>query len=230
MRLRGSNELSIAQPRAGVTVAGIVEGVADDVCALVFDDGPSRWTPPILELLRARGARATFCVIGQSAQALPDVVRDAARAGHEIANHTYTHPLLTGRRTRLVERELARTAAVIEQLTGTRPRLFRPPYVAYDEKVLAASSRTGHVATIVAMPDPPDFEMDSPLEIAKGVVDLVRPGAVICLHDGRPPREPSGITWPTRGPTVTALTLALPRLRAFRFVTVSELLGAAEPR
>src|SRR3954468_24400894 len=123
-------------------VPGLLHGISD-ACALVFDDGPSRWTVPILELLEAHQARATFCVIGESVKARPDIVLEATRAGHEIANHTYSHRRLTDRRTRVVERELARTADVVERVTGARPRLFRPPYVAYDEKVLAAAARTG---------------------------------------------------------------------------------------
>src|SRR5258708_15362928 len=86
--------------------------------ALTFDDGPSEWTEPILDTLRDHGARATFFVVGGSIAGREETVRRAVREGHEIGNHTATHPDLTSRRRRSIRRELAVANRLIEQALG----------------------------------------------------------------------------------------------------------------
>ena len=105
--------------------ASRVEGVA----RLTFDDGPSDWTEPLLEILRRYSIRATFFVIGRKARQRPELVQAAARDGHEIANHTEDHvalPLLAD--DAAIAASLLPTSDLIEELTGRRPRLFRPPW------------------------------------------------------------------------------------------------------
>src|SRR5262249_10022005 len=101
---------------------------ASDVAALTFDDGPDpQWTPRVLDVLAARGARATFFLIGRRAAAAPDIVRAIADAGHEIANHTWSHSSLWLCSPRRTELEIARGHGVLAELTGVGARPPPPP-------------------------------------------------------------------------------------------------------
>jgi peptidoglycan-N-acetylglucosamine deacetylase len=97
--------------------------------ALTFDDGPHPvHTREVLRLLKEHGAKATFFVIGKKAEAHPDVIREIAADGHDIGIHTYSHDrLLNMRPESQIEEEIAKTAEIVEQITGKRPTLFRPP-------------------------------------------------------------------------------------------------------
>lgn len=96
--------------------------------ALTFDDGPSQWTEQILDLLAANGARATFFVCGVAVEGREDTLRRCVAEGHEVANHTHTHPELRDLDRAAVFAELESASAAIESVTGARPRRFRPPY------------------------------------------------------------------------------------------------------
>jgi len=97
--------------------------------ALTFDDGPNpRWTPMLLDLLDRYEVKATFFLIGMFAAGRPDLVRRAHAAGHLIGNHTWTHPNLARTGSRKTREELARTSALLEDLTGAPIRYFRPPF------------------------------------------------------------------------------------------------------
>ena len=102
--------------------------------ALTFDDGPDpEWTPQILDILKAKHVHATFFVIGANAQANPDLIQRIVAEGHELGNHTYTHPNLADTPEQVVALELNATQRLVEALTGRSMRLFRPPYLGDDE-------------------------------------------------------------------------------------------------
>ena len=97
--------------------------------AITFDDGPDPvWTPRILDLLKSRGVHAAFFLIGENAQARPDLVRREFAEGHVIGNHTFTHPDLSRVSPLRFEVELKVTEKLLEWITGRQPKLFRPPY------------------------------------------------------------------------------------------------------
>jgi len=199
----------------------------DRLVALSFDDGPSVWTETILDALRDHGARATFFVVGRSIAGREGTLRRAFREGHEIGNHTTTHPNLSRKRAWSVRRELSATNSLISRTLGVAPRLFRPPYMAYTDTTLRVAGAQGLRWTVLDSErvSPKDFRMEDPEAIAEEVVASIRPGAVVDLHDGRPPGEQSTATLPSRQPTADAVPLILERLGAsgYRFVTVSEL-------
>ena len=142
--------------------------------ALTYDDGPSpRNTPALLDLLAEHDARATFFLIGEHVRKHPGLARDVAAAGHVIGNHTMMHPNLARQRSSRVREELARCQQIIEETTGTRPTLFRPPYgarrpdvlhiarqmamvpvlwnvTAYDWKLIGAEAVLAHINTAIA--------------------------------------------------------------------------------
>ena len=191
--------------------------------ALTFDDGPSAWTPAILELLREHEARATFFLIGQRVRELPEGAREIAAAGHELGSHTLTHPRLTEIPDDEARAKILGGVEAFEEVLGERSPLFRAPGFHAGERELAMVSELG-LEAVFADVDPEDWrpEVDSHA-IFRGVLGGARDGAIVDLHDGYPPP-------PTRArddctATVEALEHLLPCLRAegYDLVTLSEL-------
>src|SRR5436853_1858709 len=97
--------------------------------AMTFDDGPqAKFTPKLLDLLAAHHIKATFFVIGENVAEYPDIVARAAREGHEIGNHSWSHPNFGKMSDEAVRRQIRRTEDAIKSATGSRPNLLRPPY------------------------------------------------------------------------------------------------------
>lgn len=158
---------------------------------LTFDDGPDpKWTPRVLDLLRDRGAKAAFFVIGENAQAWPELVRREFGEGHAVGNHSFTHPDLSRVSPLRMEVELNVTERLLEWILGRQPRLFRPPYhsdEALDEalnaQVIARASGMGFL-TLGQDIDPEDFASHDPQGIAQRALAHADRGSVILLHDG----------------------------------------------
>jgi len=215
------------------------EGYRRGLLALTFDDGPDdRWTDEVLEALDTLGVKATFFLVGQNVEKYPDVVRRIVAAGHEIGNHTFTHPNMATVRRRQAALELNATQRAIEAVTGHSTILFRVPYNTDAEPQhggettpLTVASDLGYV-TVGELIDPLDWSLfattgdqrgqpvrRTPRQLADDIVtqaSTVR-GNVILLHSAGGNREL----------TVRALALAVPELEAsgYRFVTISQLLG-----
>ncbi len=103
--------------------------VAEMKVAFTFDDGPDdKYTPQILDILKAYGVKATFFITGQHAEAHPDIVKRMVSEGHTVGNHSYSHPLLTKLKMASFETQIMSTQSILEKLTGQAPTLFRPPY------------------------------------------------------------------------------------------------------
>src|SRR5579871_3124498 len=98
------------------------------VLALTFDDGPSESTPALLEVLAKHGVRATFFMCGKNVRRLPEVARQVHAQGHEIGNHTDSHPRFDFKSPDYIYREIAAAQDTIQETTGVTPRLFRAPY------------------------------------------------------------------------------------------------------
>lgn len=202
------------------------EDLEQPVVALSFDDGPGPWTEPILDLLRDAGARATFFVIGEAVAGNERILRRIDAEGHEIGNHTMTHPRLDTVSRRTITREICRANDAVSRVVGTAPALFRPPGFHYNVAVLEVARAAGFGRVVLASATTDDFFRDTAEEIVEAIAPRVSPGGIIDLHDGRPPREPApeaGGTRLDRRPTVEAVELLLARLHGYSFVTVSEL-------
>jgi peptidoglycan/xylan/chitin deacetylase (PgdA/CDA1 family) len=188
---------------------------------LTFDDGPSESTPAILDVLAAHGARGTFFVLGESIEGREEVLARTLGEGHEVGNHTFSHPHAMD----LEDAELGHDIVRCQRLLGEAPTLFRPPY---GEDALRASRialERGIPTTVLWSIDPVDYAERDPEAIARVILNEAAPGAIVDLHDGWP-RVTS--TERDRTPTALALHIALPRLAelGYRLVTVSELLAA----
>lgn len=187
--------------------------------ALTFDDGPDpTFTPQMLQLLRAHGARGTFFVLGSQAARYPAIVRAEAAEGSEVCNHGWGHAVLSGRTSAVVTQNVARTRAVLQRLGIPQCGLFRFPYFASDAAARQIVEGLGY-RIVGASVDTLDWRRRNPRAIAQQVLEGVRPGDIVLLHDGGGPRARS----------VQALALILDGLpeRGLRAVTVSQLLASA---
>ncbi len=192
--------------------------------ALTFDDGPDPvWTPRILDTLRAHNAKATFFIIGENADLHPELVRRELREGHEIGNHTFTHPNLSLVSARATRYELNATERLIEAITNRRTALFRPPYfgdaepTTADELVpIAVAQDLGYI-TVGLRDDPGDWAEPGVDSIIRRSLDQLGRGNVILLHDGGGRRYQ---TERALGPLIDSL-----RARGLTLTTVTDLAG-----
>lgn len=191
----------------------------EKVVALTFDDGPTpAYTQGLLTLLKEEDVVATFFLIGADVDAHPAETRAIIAAGHEIGNHTYTHPDMTLATEDFAASEVTRTDAAIRRAGYTGDIHVRPPH---GKKLIGLPL---HLAkhdrpTITWDVEPesyPDIAAD-PGKIAAHVLEKTRPGSIIILHVMYASREPSRLALP-------AIIDGL-KARGFRFVTVSDLLG-----
>ena len=185
--------------------------------ALTFDDGPtSAGVESVLPILERHGARATFFLIGQEMERRPGLARRIAGAGHEIANHSYSHARMVGRSARSYDSEIARTAALLQAEGATGARLFRPPFGKKLYGLPRAAARNGHRLIMWDVEEPATSDHR---RYAEAVLREVRPGSIILMH----------VMYRANAPARDALPLILAGLQArgLRAVTVSELLAAA---
>lgn len=168
------------------------------VVALTFDDGPSQWTLPIAEALERHGSRGTFFALGD-ATAAPggaEILRRLVDAGHEVGNHTFTHPRLRQLTDDAIRDELTRAGDVLEQALGFRPACWRAPFFDSDDRVRAAvGDMAGREVWFSQMAE--DWEQPGDVTAERILAEL-RPGDIVVLHDGRPATEPPELSWPTR--------------------------------
>ncbi len=195
--------------------------------ALTFDDGPSVWTEQILDLLAGSGARATFFVCGLAIEGREATLRRCIAEGHEVANHTHTHPELRQLDRAAVFAELDSASAAIESVIGTRPVHFRPPYFESSPDIEFVSRELGLGEPIGADAWTSDWDQDPAEQMLSAITATCRAGSIIDLHDAVPPQDRAP-TPPTRDESVRTVALLLPWLaeRGLASVTVSELLSA----
>lgn len=199
-------------------------GRKKNAVALTFDDGPdATWTPLILDTLASRGATATFFIIGENAELHPELLRRELRDGHEIGNHTFTHPNLALVGTRLTRYELSATERLIEAVTNRRTALFRPPYFGDAEPTtanelgpIAIAQDLGYV-TVGLRDDPGDWLQPGVDTIINESLAQLDRGNVILLHDGGGDRAQ---TVEALGPLIDSL-----KARGYELTTVTALAG-----
>ncbi len=194
--------------------------VAGPYIAMTFDDGPSATlTPKLLDLLAAHHIKATFFVIGENVAEHPEIVERAAREGHEIANHSWSHPNFGKMSDEGVRRQLSRTDDAIKNATGVRPTLLRPPY----GSITARQKRWIHdefgYQIILWDVDPYDWKRPGPSVVCNRILKETRPGSIVLSHD-------------IHSGTIEAMPSTFDQLQAkgFKFVTVSELIRMLVPQ
>jgi cellulose synthase/poly-beta-1,6-N-acetylglucosamine synthase-like glycosyltransferase/peptidoglycan/xylan/chitin deacetylase (PgdA/CDA1 family)/spore germination protein YaaH len=208
-------------------------GAPPKTVALTFDDGPDpTWTPRVLDILKRRGVPGTFFMIGQNAADHPDLVKRAYAEGHEIGNHSFTHPNMLHVTPERVRLELTATQRAFEAILQRSVSLFRPPYNADSEPNAAelmpvrVAYQAGYVTAGETI-DPHDWDTthrpDGTLgrltadDIVKSSLDQLNHGQAILLHDAGGNRA---ATVAALDPLITAL-----QQRGYRFSTIGELEG-----
>jgi len=184
--------------------------------ALTFDDGPGPFTDPLRRVLREHDAHATFFVVANTLPERPDEVRALVRDGNEIGNHSLAHADLRAM-ARGASADMRTANRAIVRAGAHQPCVFRPPYGAFDRKLVDRARRLG-MTTVTWSVDSRDYAGDGGRQIAKTVLDEVEPGSIVLMHDA------GGVS---RKPTVRATDRILRKLRArgYRAVTLSDLLA-----
>jgi peptidoglycan-N-acetylglucosamine deacetylase len=188
--------------------------------AMTFDDGPSAAnTPRLLDMLKQRNIKATFFLIGQNAAANPNIVRRILAEGHEIGNHTWTHPQLSKLTDDRVTAEITKTQDAIKQASGFTPTILRPPYGAITPRQREWIEKQFGLSIILWSVDPLDWKRPGPSVVTQRILSQARPGAIILSHD-------------IHKQTVDAMPATLDGLiaKGYKFVTVSQLIAMNKPK
>ena len=156
--------------------------VANKTIALTFDDGPGPYTEKLLDILDKYDAKATFFLIGSKVSGQASVVRSIQARGHQLGNHSWSHPELPKLSVDQIAGEIDRTNEAIRQATGVKPSILRPPYGAVNGVVLE-QLRLRNMSSILWSVDTRDWADRNSQIVCSRAVAGARPGAVILMHD-----------------------------------------------
>ncbi len=210
-----STPAPVAKPKSTYSQCN-VEG---PFIAITFDDGPhAENTPRLLDMLKQRGLKATFFVVGQCAAEYPDIMKRIVAEGHEIASHSWSHPDLSRMGEGNVTDQLQRTHDVIVQTTGVAPKIMRPPYGAFTVNQRNWAFQKWGYKTILWDVDPLDWKYRNAEHVKGAILKSTVNGSIILAHD-------------IHKSTIDAMPGTLDGLTAkgFKFFTVSDLLAMDKP-
>ena len=211
---------AVRNPRSTLLAPSICRGVRTrPAIALTFDDGPSESTPELLEILSQNHVPATFFQCGANIRRLPQISRQVVAAGHEIGNHTDSHPRLDFKSGEFITGELTAAQETIERITGVRPHFFRAPY-GIRWFGLAGAQRRLHLMGVMWTTIGVDWKWPTDRVVSR-LLHGARNGAIFCLHDGRTVEERPDIRV-----TLEAVRRVIPLLldQGFHFEKVSEII------
>ncbi|MFE0187165.1 polysaccharide deacetylase family protein [Streptomyces sp. NPDC058989] len=200
------------------TAAGGVDCAKAKCVALTFDAGPSENTARLLDILKKEKVHATFFMLGKNHVAKrPAEVKRIDAEGHELANHTWSHQILTEIAPEEAKRELSRLQDAVRKITGKTPRLMRPPQGRTDGEVSKISKDLG-LAQVLWSVTAKDYQTNDSALITKRVLEQTERDGVILLHD----------IYQGTVPAVPGILKELKK-RGYTVVTVSQLLSPAKP-
>jgi peptidoglycan/xylan/chitin deacetylase (PgdA/CDA1 family) len=213
-------QASVSEPTPPKPATYTAANVDGPFIAMTFDDGPSpENTPRLLKMLRDRNIKATFFLIGQNAAEYPDVVRQILADGHEVANHSWSHPVLSRLSDERVSTEITKCQEAIRDASGATPTLLRPPYGALSARQRDWIQSQFGLNIILWSVDPLDWRRPGAAVITNRIIGGAHPGAIILAHD-------------IHKQTVDAMPATLDSLlqKGYQFVTVTELLAMNKPK
>ena len=187
--------------------------------ALTFDDGPSPATPAILDILKQHQAKATFFLVGQHTLRYPEIARECVAQGHEVANHSHTHPNFAMKPRSFIREEFRLAQSAIRSTTGVTPTLLRAPY-GVRWFGFAEVQRELNVRGVMWSVIGRDWKLPA-ADITSRILSRTGDGDIICLHDGRDTQSDPDVS-----ATVEAVRRIVPALLAkgYHFETVTEIL------
>ena len=182
--------------------------ISNKYIALTFDDGPNYNTGKVLDVLAKYNVKATFFVLGSKAKDNKKILKREYDSGMEIGNHTFNHLLLTKYKENVIKDEIDKTSSVIFEVTGRYPKLLRPSYGVYNNIV----KKIGNMPIIIWDIDTLDWKYHNSKRIASRVINKVKDGDIILMHD-------------IYSATANSLNIIIPELqnRGYTFVTIPEL-------
>jgi peptidoglycan/xylan/chitin deacetylase (PgdA/CDA1 family) len=187
--------------------------------AMTFDDGPhAENTPRLLDMLKKRNIKATFFVVGECAAQYPHILKRIAAEGHEIGNHSWSHPLLSKMGEEGVTAQLQRTHDVIVEVAGVTPKVMRPPYGGLTPNQRNWANKKWGYKIILWDVDPLDWKYRNAAHVQAEILKQTVTGSIVLSHD-------------IHKSTVDAMPETLDALAAkgFKFITVSELVAMDRP-
>jgi peptidoglycan-N-acetylglucosamine deacetylase len=187
------------------------------VVAITFDDGPNPiYTAQVLDIFREAEGKATFFMIGEQMDQYPEMVKKVVEQGHEIGNHTYTHPKLSQLSPAECLEEIERTEKLMQELVGQKPVVFRPPYLDYNDETIIVLQQKEYPMIGALNLEAQDWEMPGVDHILAKSRDCVKNGSILIFHDG----------YGDRSQTIEAVRTLVSELasQGYQLVTVSELL------
>lgn len=189
--------------------------IDDKIVSLTFDDGPSKYTNEILDILKRNDATATFFVVGDKSLTQGQTLRRILKEGSEIGNHSFDHKVLTYLKEEEFKEQINKTQNIIKDLTGFTPQLFRPTYGGYTNKLKTYTDLTFILWDI----DSKDWKVKTKEKIIENVIPNVKSGSIVLFHDNHIY-------------AVDALEEIITNLKTqgYKFVTVSELLEIKKMR
>ncbi len=186
--------------------------ITKPMIALTFDDGPSAHTQRLLDIFKTYGGKGTFFVLGSTLDSRQEALRQIAKDGHEIGNHSWSHSKLTELSTDAVKKEITDTRNKIYDITGVDCTLVRPPHGAFNDRIQSIGKELG-VSFVNWSVDTLDWKTKNANAVYKEIMEYVADGNIILCHD-------------LHKTTVDAMERAIPDLieKGYQLVTVSELL------
>lgn len=187
----------------------------EKVVAFTFDDGPSKYTEAIVDLLEDNDANGTFFVLGNKVKYYSDIINKSISNGNEIGNHSYNHKSLNNLSKEDFLYQINTTQDIIYEISGYTPKYLRPTYGNTNSKLKQYTS----LEIVLWNVDPEDWKYKNSKTIAKRVLDKVKDESVVLMHD-------------TKERTVNALKIIIPELKSqgYQFVTISQLKEIQEIR
>ncbi|MBC2602222.1 polysaccharide deacetylase family protein [Puniceicoccus vermicola] len=185
--------------------------------ALTFDDGPNDLSPKYLDLFAKENIKATFFWKGKSVAQRPEIARRIVEEGHEVGNHSYSHPRFNQISDVEAYKQVIETQEIIQKTTGKKPTLFRAPYILYTPKLMEILQAT-ELQPIDCSVGVTDWHKDTTVDliIERATTEKTQAGSIILMHD-----------WSPKSLEALPTIIEILRERGYRFVTVSELLATA---
>ncbi|WP_113703758.1 polysaccharide deacetylase family protein [Nonomuraea lactucae] len=150
--------------------------------ALTFDDGPGKYAGTLLDTLKKYDAKATFFLEGQYVKSRPSYVKRMAKEGHELGNHSYTHPNFTTIEPAAIRSEIKKTQDAVKKAAGVEPKILRPPYGLTDLQVTEIAAEAG-MPIILWTAGSRDWDTKNVDAIKKQTLAVAQPDGIILMHD-----------------------------------------------